>query len=73
MPYQDLTLLIYFFLGVPVCREDVHWLGWRPNPTTFSSEYFQQLFELAVELIRREKAYVCHQSKVIQYTRTDSI
>jgi glutaminyl-tRNA synthetase len=44
--------------------EDVLWLGWTPNPTTFSSDYFQTLYELAVELIKRGKAYVCHQTKV---------
>lgn len=43
--------------------EDVLWLGWKPNPTTFSSDYFPQLYDLAVELIRRDKAYVCHQTK----------
>ena len=45
-------------------REDVHWLGWRPNPTTFTSDYFQELYDLAIELIKRGKAYVCHQTKV---------
>ena len=44
-------------------REDVEWLGWKPNPTTHTSDYFDQLYELAVELIKRDKAYVCHQSK----------
>lgn len=44
-------------------REDVHWLGWRPNPTTFTSDYFPVLYELAVKLIRLDKAYVCHQTK----------
>lgn len=43
--------------------EDVLWLGWKPNPTTFSSDYFPQLYDLAVELIKRGKAYVCHQTK----------
>ena len=28
------------------------------NP--YSSDYFEQLYELAVELIKRDKAYVCH-------------
>jgi glutaminyl-tRNA synthetase len=28
---------------------------------TYSSDYFDRLHELAVELIRRDKAYVCHQ------------
>lgn len=44
-------------------REDVDWLGWKPNPVTFTSDYFDKLYELAVELIKRGKAYVCHQSK----------
>ena len=43
--------------------EDVAWLGWKPNPTTFTSDYFPVLYDFAVELIRRDKAYVCHQSK----------
>jgi len=43
--------------------EDVAWLGWKPNPTTFSSDYFKILYEFAIELIKRDKAYVCHQSK----------
>ena len=28
---------------------------------TYASDYFQKLYDLAVELIRRDKAYVCHQ------------
>ncbi|KAJ1410197.1 Glutamyl/glutaminyl-tRNA synthetase [Ochromonadaceae sp. CCMP2298] len=44
-------------------RQDVEWLGWKPCKTTHTSDYFPQLYELAVELIRRDKAYVCHQSK----------
>jgi tRNA synthetases class I (E and Q), catalytic domain len=53
--------------GLHVCtllqslREDVEWLGWRPVQTTFSSDYFQQLYDFAVQLIREGKAYVCHQ------------
>ena len=43
--------------------EDVAWLGWQPVKTTHTSDYFPQLHALAVELIRRDKAYVCHQSK----------
>lgn len=43
--------------------EDVAWLGWQPDPTTFTSDYFPVLYDLAVTLIRTGKAYVCHQSK----------
>ena len=46
------------------CREDVNWLGWKPDPVTFTSDYFHTLHQLAIELIKRGKAYVCHQSKV---------
>lgn len=44
-------------------REDVDWLGWKPVRVTYTSDYFQVLYELAVELIKKDKAYVCHQSK----------
>ncbi|KAG8964378.1 hypothetical protein FRC03_001862, partial [Tulasnella sp. 419] len=40
--------------------ETVRWLGYEPFRITYSSDYFQQLFDLAVELTRRDKAYVCH-------------
>ncbi|KAF7554708.1 hypothetical protein G7Z17_g2745 [Cylindrodendrum hubeiense] len=38
----------------------VKWLGFTPSAITYSSDYFQKLFELAKELIKKEKAYVCH-------------
>ena len=38
------------------------WLGHKPFKTTFSSDYFHELHALAVELIKRGKAYVCHQT-----------
>jgi glutamyl/glutaminyl-tRNA synthetase len=41
----------------------VDWLGWKPVRVTYTSDYFQKLYELAVELIHRDLAYVCHQSK----------
>ncbi|KIM46376.1 hypothetical protein M413DRAFT_65349 [Hebeloma cylindrosporum] len=40
--------------------EMVRWLGFEPWKITYSSDYFTQLYEFAVELIRRDKAYVCH-------------
>ncbi|KZS88346.1 glutaminyl-tRNA synthetase [Sistotremastrum niveocremeum HHB9708] len=39
--------------------ETVRWLGYEPWKITYSSDYFQQLYDLAVELIRRDKGYVC--------------
>lgn len=44
-------------------REDVAFMGWQPVRVTYTSDYFDKLYELAVELIKRDKAYVCHQSK----------
>jgi glutaminyl-tRNA synthetase len=40
--------------------ETVRWLGFEPWKVTYSSDYFAQLHALAVELIKRDKAYVCH-------------
>lgn len=42
---------------------NVRWLGYAPTKVTYSSEYFQELYDLAVKLVKRGKAYVCHQSK----------
>ena len=41
-------------------EEAVRWLGFKPDYVTAASDYFQQLYEYAVELIRKGKAYVCH-------------
>jgi len=42
---------------------DVHWLGfdWGEH-LYFASDYFEQLYDLAVELIKQGKAYVCELS-----------
>ncbi|KAM3618431.1 uncharacterized protein V6R79_020221 [Siganus canaliculatus] len=42
-------------------KDMVEWLGYEPYAITHASDNFQQLYELAVELIRRDHAYVCHQ------------
>lgn len=40
--------------------EDVRWLGYDwEDRLYFGSDYFQQMYEWAVELIRKGKAYVC--------------
>lgn len=41
-------------------KEMVRWLGFRPYQITYSSDHFDKLYELAEELIKKEKAYVCH-------------
>lgn len=44
-------------------EEIVAWMGWKPWKITYASDYFQQLYDFAVELIKRGHAYVCHQTK----------
>jgi len=41
-------------------KEDVRWLGFSWDEREYyASDYFEQLFEYAVELIKKGKAYVC--------------
>ncbi|KAL6007508.1 Glutamine--tRNA ligase, cytoplasmic [Asimina triloba] len=42
-------------------QEIVRWMGWEPFKVTYTSDYFQDLYDLSVELIRRGQAYVDHQ------------
>uniref|UniRef100_A0A3B4F901 Glutamine--tRNA ligase n=1 Tax=Pundamilia nyererei TaxID=303518 RepID=A0A3B4F901_9CICH len=43
-------------------KDMVEWLGYKPYAVTHASDNFQQLYDLAVDLIRRGHAYVCHQN-----------
>ena len=45
---------------VEAIKEDVRWLGfdWEDREY-YASDYFEQLYEYAVELIKKGKAYVC--------------
>ncbi|CAD7697335.1 unnamed protein product [Ostreobium quekettii] len=43
-------------------QEIVGWMGWTPWKVTYSSDYFDQLYELALKLISSGHAYVCHQT-----------
>ncbi|KAI9104741.1 tRNA synthetases class I, catalytic domain-containing protein [Phlyctochytrium arcticum] len=40
--------------------ETIRWLGYEPSDITYSSDHFQRLYDLAVELIKRDKGYICH-------------
>lgn len=48
---------------VEAIQKDVNWLGfdWGDH-LYYASDYFDKLHEFAVELIKRDKAYVCHLS-----------
>lgn len=37
----------------------IKWLGFTPYKITYSSDYFQELYDLAEDLIKRNKAYTC--------------
>ncbi|MBW8000785.1 MAG: glutamine--tRNA ligase/YqeY domain fusion protein [Planctomycetes bacterium] len=40
--------------------EDVKWLGWEfGDGPLFASDYFKQMYDYAIELIKKGKAYVC--------------
>src|SRR5262249_22782626 len=41
-------------------REIIEWLGFKPFKITYSSDHFQRLYDLAEDLIKRDKGYVCH-------------
>lgn len=41
-------------------REDVKWLGYcKDDRVNFTSNYFQELYEIATRLVKDRKAYVC--------------
>ncbi len=44
-------------------KEDVHWLGFDWAGEYYASDYFDQLYEWAIELIKKGKAYVDDQSQ----------
>lgn len=51
--------------------DTVRWLGNEPCDITYASDQFDALYALAIELIKRGKAFVCHQ-KPEDYRGTNS-
>ncbi len=47
---------------VDAIKEDVKWLGYEWDTECFASDYFQQLYDWAIMLIKEGKAYVDSQS-----------
>lgn len=43
---------------VEAIKEDIRWLGYEWDQVLFASDYFDQLYEWAVQLIKEGKAYV---------------
>jgi glutaminyl-tRNA synthetase len=47
---------------VDAIKEDVKWLGYEWDKECFASDYFQHLYDWAIELIKKGKAYVDSQT-----------
>lgn len=47
---------------VKAIEKDIEWLGFKWGKVLYASDYFQQLWDFAVELIKRGKAYVDEQT-----------
>ena len=55
---------------VDAIKEDIKWLGFKYDQELYASDYFQQLYDWAVEMIKQGKAYVDEQpSEVITEQR----
>ena len=47
---------------VDAIKRDVEWLGYQWESECYASDYFQQLYDWAVEFIKKDKAYVDSQT-----------
>jgi len=47
---------------VDAIKKDVEWLGFKWDKEVYASDYFQQLYDWTIELIKKGKAYVDSQS-----------
>ena len=44
-------------------EKSIYWLGYKPDKITYASDYFSEIYEFALKLIKDDKAYICEQSK----------
>ena len=47
---------------VEAIKEDIEWLGFKWGNEYYASDYFQQLWDFAIRLIKEGKAYIEEQS-----------
>ena len=47
---------------VEAIREDIEWLGFKWDAEFFASDYFDQIYEWAIKMIKEGKAFVCDQT-----------
>lgn len=57
--YDDTNPIKEEEVYVKAIKEDVLWLGYNPEAIYFASDYFQQMYEYAIVLIKKGLAYVC--------------
>ena len=50
---------------VDAIKNDIEWLGFKWDKECYASDYFQQLYDWAVELIKKDKAYIDSQSSEV--------
>ena len=50
---------------VDAIKKDISWLGYQWDKECYSSDYFDQLFDWALQLIKDDKAYVDSQSSAL--------
>ncbi|RXG17945.1 glutaminyl-tRNA synthetase [Leeuwenhoekiella aestuarii] len=50
---------------VDAIQEDIKWLGYKWDKVCYSSDYFQQLYDWAIQLIKEDKAYIDSQSSEV--------
>ena len=50
---------------IDAIKKDISWLGFKWDEERFASDYFEQLYNLALELIKNGKAYVDSQSSTL--------
>ena len=44
---------------VDAIKEDIEWLGFKWDKVLYASDYFKDIYDCAIELIEKGKAYVC--------------
>lgn len=44
-------------------KNSVEWLGYKPRYITYASDYFPKIYDIAIQLIKIGKAFVCKLSK----------
>ena len=60
--FDDTNPTIVYMEYVDAIKEDIQWLGYQWGNEYYASDYFQQLWDFAIRLIKEGKAYIDEQS-----------